>query len=43
VDAFWQQYQGAGGVEQGGCGGGPAGAASLLVVALALAGARRRS
>jgi hypothetical protein len=39
VDGFWEIYQGAGGREQGGCGG-PAGAASLLGLA-ALLGAMR--
>ena len=43
VADFWEQYQDAGGQEQGGCGGGPAGLVSLLGVALALRGLRRRS
>ena len=43
VADFWEQYKGAGGQEQGGCGGGPAGLVSLLGVALALRGLRRRS
>jgi hypothetical protein len=43
VADFWEQYQEAGGREQGGCGGGPAGVLSLLGVALALRGFRRRS
>jgi len=43
VFGFWEQYQAASGREQGGCGGGPAGALSLLGLALALGGLRRRS
>jgi hypothetical protein len=44
VDDFWNNYTGVTGHrEQGGCGGGPAGALSLLGVALALRGLRRRS
>ncbi len=43
VDGFWEQYKNAGGVEQGGCAGGPAGLVALLGVALALRGLRRRS
>jgi hypothetical protein len=45
VSGFWEQYKNAGGVEQGGCSGGPAGVLALLGVALALAmrGLRRRS
>lgn len=44
VDNFWNTYTGTPGHrEQGGCGGGPAGALSLLGVALALRGLRRRS
>jgi hypothetical protein len=42
VSGFWEQYRAAGGIEQGGCGGGAAGVGSLLVLALALAAARRR-
>ena len=40
---FWDRYTDADHREQGGCGGGPAGALSLLGVALALRGLRRRS
>lgn len=40
---FWDRYTDAAHREQGGCGGGPAGALSLLGVALALRGLRRRS
>jgi hypothetical protein len=44
VSDFWEQYQDIPGHrEQGGCGGGPAGVLSLLGVALALRGLRRRS
>jgi hypothetical protein len=43
VSGFWEQYHDRGGVEPGGCGGGPAGLLSLLGVALALRGLRRRS
>ncbi len=43
VSSFWDQYQEDGGREQGGCAGGPAGVLSLLGVALALRGLRRRS
>jgi hypothetical protein len=44
VANFWDNYTGVPGhQEQGGCGGGPAGALSLLGVALALRGLRRRS
>jgi Fibronectin type III domain len=44
VSDFWEQYQDVPGRrEEGGCGGGPAGALSLLGVALALRGLRRRS
>jgi hypothetical protein len=43
VSDFWDAYQVAGGREQGGCGGGPAGLVSMLGVALALRGLRRRS
>jgi hypothetical protein len=42
VSDFWDAYHGAGGREQGGCGGGPAGLVSLLGVALAWRGLRRR-
>ena len=38
---FWERYRDMIGQEQGGCGGGPAGVASLLAV-IALVGARRR-
>jgi len=40
---FWDQYKLDGGREVGGCGGGPAGLVSLLGVALAMRGLRRRS
>jgi hypothetical protein len=43
VAGFWEQYVAAGGKDPGGCAGGPAGAVSLLVAALALRGLRRRS
>ncbi len=43
VNGFWEQYTADSGREQGGCAGGPAGALSLLGVALALRGLRRRS
>lgn len=43
VSDFWDLYAKAKGPEQGGCGGGPAGLFSLLGVALALRGLRRRS
>jgi hypothetical protein len=44
VANFWGNYTGVTGhQEQGGCGGGPAGVVSLLGVALALRGLRRRS
>ena len=43
VSDFWDLYAKAKGPEQGGCGGGPAGLVSLLGVALALRGLRRRS
>jgi hypothetical protein len=43
VADFWDAYTEAKGREQGGCGGGPAGLVSLLGVALALRGLRRRS
>jgi hypothetical protein len=43
VAGFWEQYKTAGGIEEGGCGGGPAGTLALLGVALALRGLRRRS
>jgi hypothetical protein len=43
VSDFWDVYKSAEGVEQGGCGGGPAGLVSLLGVALALRGLRRKS
>jgi MYXO-CTERM domain-containing protein len=43
VSGFWEQYRADGGIEQGGCGGGPAGALALLGVALALRRLRRRS
>jgi hypothetical protein len=43
VSDFWDAYTAAGGREQGGCGGGAAGLVSLLGVALALRGLRRKS
>jgi hypothetical protein len=43
VSGFWEQYKKDQGIEEGGCGGGPAGAVALLGVALALRGLRRRS
>jgi hypothetical protein len=44
VSSFWDLYVAEPGHrEQGGCGGGPAGLVSLLGVALALRGLRRRS
>jgi hypothetical protein len=43
VAGFWEQYTAQDHREQGGCGGGPAGLVSLLGVALALRGLRRRS
>jgi hypothetical protein len=43
VMGFWDEYTKANGREQGGCGGGPAGLVSLLGVALALRGLRRKS
>jgi NCAIR mutase (PurE)-related protein len=43
VIGFWEEYTKSAGHEQGGCGGGPAGLVSLLGVALALRGLRRRS
>ena len=43
VTGFWDQYTRRRRREQGGCGGGPAGVVSLLGVALALRGLRRRS
>jgi len=43
VAGFWELYKADGGLEPGGCGGGPAGVISLLGVALALRGLRRRS
>jgi hypothetical protein len=41
-DGFWELYQGAGGVEQGGCGGGGAGAIAPAAAVLALLALRRR-
>lgn len=41
VTDYWEKYQAMGGLEEGGCGGGPAGVASILAV-VALAGALRR-
>jgi hypothetical protein len=44
VNGFWEQYKAdPAGREVGGCGGGPAGLVSLLGVALAMRGLRRRS
>ncbi len=43
VNDFWEQYVADGGQEQGGCGGGPAGALSLLAVAGLTRLLRRRS
>lgn len=43
VSGFWEQYAGQDHREQGGCGGGAAGLFSLLGVAMALRGLRRRS
>jgi hypothetical protein len=40
---FWDRYQGRGGTEEGGCGGGPAGPLSLLGLAAAFALARPRA
>jgi len=42
VNDFWQQYQAQGGLETGGCGGGPAGLVSLLTLAGLALGLRRR-
>jgi hypothetical protein len=40
---FWEQYQAAGGLDPGGCAGGPAGVLSLLGVAALVRAIRRRS
>lgn len=42
VDDFWKTYKGAGGVEPGGCSGGPASSLALLVLATAAPRLRRR-
>jgi len=45
IDAFdyWEKYQAMNGTEPGGCGGGPAGAASILAVVALVGALRRRS
>jgi hypothetical protein len=43
VKDFWALYKDAGGLENGGCGGGPAGVLSLLAMAGLVRGLRRRS